>query len=43
VTRYSKNQKDGEEIFYNPDGTVQEIKRYSRGKLTGSGDAGRAK
>lgn len=33
VTYYSQNQKDGDEVFYKPDGSVDFINFYQKGKL----------
>ncbi len=33
ITYYSQNQKDGDEIFYKPDGSVDFINIYRNGKL----------
>ena len=34
VTHYSKNEKDGEEIFYKPDGKVDRVNIFEHGRRT---------
>jgi len=35
VTRYTDGEKDGDEIFYRPDGTTEVINHYKLGKIRG--------